>query len=97
MYKRQVKGVFRTLKDQVILGGQVTKGKITKDLLVRIKHDGEQISEAKVASVQREQQEAKEVFEGEMCGLNLATTGKVAVEVNDKLEFFTREIVKRTL
>lgn len=92
-----VKGVFRTLKDQVILGGQVTNGKITKDLLVRVKHDGEQIAEAKVTSVQREKQEAKEVFEGEMCGLSLETTGKIVVEVDDKLEFFTREIVKRTL
>ena len=92
-----IKGVFRTLKDQVICGGEVTSGKITANLLARVKRDNEQIAEVEVASVQRQQQEAKEVFEGEMCGLSLKTHKKVLIEEGDKLEFFTRELVKRTL
>ena len=48
-------------------------------------------------SVQRQQQEAKEVFEGEMCGLSLKTNKKLVVEEGDVIEFFTRELVKRTL
>lgn len=92
-----IKGVFRTLKDQVICGGEVTSGKITANLLARVKRDDEQIAEVEVASVQRQQQEAKEVFEGEMCGLSLKTHKKVLIEEGDKLEFFTRELVKRTL
>jgi len=47
--------------------------------------------------VQRQQVEAKEVFEGEMCGLSLKTQKKLQLEEGDKLEFFTREMVKRTL
>ncbi len=92
-----IKGVFRTLKDTVIAGGEVTKGKVVANVLARVKHDGEQIAEVEVTSVQRQQQEAKEVFEGEMCGLSLKTDKKILLEEGDKLEFFTRELVKRTL
>ena len=93
----KVLGVFRTTKDSVICGGEVLRGKVTKDTLVRIKRDKEQIAEAEVKHVQRQQQDAKEVFEGEQCGLELKTNGKLVVEVNDRLEFFTRELKKRTL
>ena len=50
-----------------------------------------------ISKVQRQQVEAKEVFEGEMCGLSLKTEKKLLLEEGDTLEFFTREIVKRTL
>ena len=93
----KVKGIFRTLKDVVIAGGEVTSGKIMAGLLVRVKRGDEQLAEVEVTSVQRNQQEAKEVFEGEMCGLSLKTDKKLLVEVDDTLEFFTREMVKRTL
>lgn len=95
--KLTIKGIFRTLKDTVIAGGEVTSGKITANVLARILRGGEQIAEVEVTSVQRQQQEAKEVFEGEMCGLSLKTSKKILVEEGDKLEFFTRALVKRTL
>lgn len=95
--KLTVKGVFRTMKEEVICGGEVTGGKVTANVLARVLRDGEQLSEVEVAHVQRQQQEAKEVFEGEMCGLSLKTTKKLLIEEGDKLEFFTRELVKRTL
>lgn len=93
----KIKGVFRTLKDMVIAGGEVTSGKVTSGLLVRAKRGDEVVGEAEVASVQREKVEAKEVFEGDLCGLNLKTTKKLALEEGDTLEFFTREVVQRTL
>ena len=95
--KLTIKGVFRTLKDTVIAGGEVTSGKVAAKLLARVMRGGEQIAEVEVESVQRQQQEAKEVFEGEMCGLSLKTGKKLLLEEGDKLEFFTRELVKRTL
>jgi translation initiation factor IF-2 len=93
----EIKGVFRTTKTEVICGGLVTGGKIHKDLLVRIKRKKETLGEAEVTSVQKEKAEAKEVFEGDMCGLNLKTTKKIDIEIGDKLEFFARELKKRTL
>lgn len=93
----KVKGVFRTTKEEVIAGGEVLSGKVAAGLLVRVRRGDEVVAEAEVSKVQRQQQEAKEVFEGEMCGLSLKTQKKLQVEEGDKLEFFTRELVKRTL
>lgn len=95
--KLTIKGVFRTMKEEVICGGEVTSGKVMPNVLARVLRGGEQIAEVEVTNVQRQQQEAKEVFEGEMCGLSLKTVKKLIVEEGDKLEFFTRELVKRTL
>ncbi|MFZ2544836.1 MAG: translation initiation factor IF-2 [Candidatus Saccharimonadales bacterium] len=92
-----VKGVFRTLKDVVIAGGEVTSGKVMTGVIARVKHGDEQIAEVEVTSVQRNQQEAKEVFEGEMCGISLKTDKKLLLEIEDTIELFTRELVKRTL
>ena len=93
----EVKGVFRTLRDEVIAGGKVTSGKAVADVLARVKRKGEQIAEVEVTSVQRQQQVAKEVFEGEMCGISLKTTKKLNLEEGDTIEFFTRELVKKSL
>lgn len=92
-----VKGVFRTTKEEVIAGGEVTSGKVTAGLLVRATRGEEVVAEMELTKVQKQQQEVKEAFEGDMCGLSLKTAKKVQLEEGDKLEFFTRELVKRTL
>ena len=33
----EIKGVFRTMREEVIAGGEVKRGKVAKDLLVRVK------------------------------------------------------------
>lgn len=93
----KVLGVFRTTKDSVIAGGEVLRGKVTPSLFARVVRSKERIAEAEVHHVQRQQQDAKEVFEGEQCGLELKTSGKLTLEVGDRLEFFTRELKQRTL
>lgn len=92
-----VKAVFRTLKDQVIAGGEVTSGKVVSNVLVRAKRGDEVLGDAEITSLQREKVEAKEVFEGDLCGFSLKTHRKLALEVGDTIEFFTRELVTRTL
>jgi translation initiation factor IF-2 len=92
-----VKGVFRTLKEQVIAGGEVTSGKVVNNVLVRAHRGDEILGEAEITSLQREKTDSKEVFEGDMCGFNLKTRRKLALEIGDKLEFFTRTLVTRTL
>ena len=66
-------------------------------MLARVIRKKEQIAEVEVSHVQRRQQEAKDVVEGEMCGLSRKTKKKIQLEVGDKLEFFTREVVARKL
>lgn len=92
-----IKGVFRTTKDEIICGGEVTKGKVEPGSKARVTRDKEQIAEVEVVSVKRQQQEAKEVFEGEMCGLQLKPQKKLLLEEGDRLEFYKREEIKRTL
>lgn len=92
-----IRGVFRTSKEEVVCGGEVTKGKVQAGALARAKRDDEQLAEVEVTSVQREKTEVKEAFEGDMCGLQLKTKGKLQLVEGDRLEFFTREVVKRKL
>src|SRR6266496_5728057 len=68
-----IRGIFRTTRDEVICGGEVTKGKIIANILAKVTRGDEALGEVEIKSVQRQQQEAKEVFEGEMCGLQLRT------------------------
>lgn len=93
----KVLGVFRTAKDSIICGGEVLKGKVVPGALARVVRDKERIAEVEVSKVQRQQQEAKEVFEGEQCGLEIKLQGRLVIEENDRLQFFTRELKKRTL
>jgi len=92
-----VKGVFRTLKDMVIAGGEVTSGKVVSGVHVRAFRGDELLGEAEITSLQREKVEAREAFEGDLCGFSLKTHRKLPLEIGDKLEFFTRELVTRTL
>lgn len=94
----EIKGVFRTTRNEIIAGGEVLKGKIQAGLTTRIIRKGEVLAdEVEITRVQRQQSEAKEVFEGEMCGLSLKTNKKVLLEEGDRLEMFTRELVKQFL
>lgn len=96
--KLKVLGVFRTTRDSVICGGEVLSGKITPSTLARVvRGKTDVIAEVEVKHVQRQQQEAKEVFEGEQCGLELKTQGKLQILEGDRLELFTRELKARHL
>ena len=106
-----VKGVFRTTKDAIIAGGLVESGKIAPGILARIWRKKELLAEVEVKTVQREKAETKEVFEGEMCGVELEIkrdgidhetheilkTAKFVMEIGDRLECFTREMRARKL
>jgi len=92
-----IRGIFRTTQKQIICGGEVTKGKAKPNVIAKIYRDDELLGEAHVESVQRQQQEAKEIIEGEMCGLQLGTKSKIMLAEGDRVEFITRETVKRTL
>lgn len=93
----QVKGIFKTTRNDLICGGEVTKGKLTLPALARVMRGKEELTEAEVIGLQRGPNEAKEVIEGEMCGLHLKTRSKVAVTIDDRVELFTRETIQRKL
>jgi translation initiation factor IF-2 len=106
-----IKGIFRTTRNEIIAGGLVKSGKIMPHILARVYRKKELLAEVEITSVQREKNETKEVFEGEMCGVNLTIPhtridpetnqsvgqNKITLEIGDRLECFTREMKKRRL
>lgn len=93
----QVKGIFKITKTEVICGGEVTKGKLTSPALATVTRDGEKIAEVQITGLKRGPQEAKEIIEGEMCGVSFKSQSRVDLQENDRLEFYTQESVARTL
>lgn len=92
-----IKGVFKTTKTEVICGGEVTKGKLIVPAFARVSRGDEILAEVEITNLKRGPQDAKEVFEGEMCGLSFRSTARVDLEEGDRLEVFTRQTVTRTL
>jgi translation initiation factor IF-2 len=92
-----VKAVFKTTKTEVIAGGEVTKGKLTVPALARVSRGDEQLGEVEVTNLKRGPADTKEVFEGEMCGLSLATTKRLDLQEGDHINLFTRQAVERQL
>lgn len=92
-----VKGIFKTTKTEVICGGEITKGKLIAPARARVLRDKEVIAEVQITNLKRGPQDAKEIFEGEMCGLNIATESRLDLQEGDHIEAFTQEIVARTL
>jgi translation initiation factor IF-2 len=91
----EILGVFKTTKTAVVCGGKIVTGQIAPQLQLRIIRNKEMLGEGKLTSLQRDKQEVKEAFEGETCGLKVATP--VAIELGDHLEFYTVESHARTL
>jgi len=92
-----VRAVFKTTKTEVICGGEVTKGKLTMPALARVMRGSEQIAEVEVVNLRRGPQDAKEVHEGELCGMGLKTNSRLELQEGDHVELFTRASVSRKL
>jgi translation initiation factor IF-2 len=93
----QVKAIFKTTKTDLICGGEVQSGKMTIPALARVRRGVETLTEAEVTSLKRGPQDAKEVFEGELCGLSLKTNGRVDLLEGDLIDLYTQETVQRSL
>jgi translation initiation factor IF-2 len=92
-----VRAIFKTTKSEVICGGEVTKGRLAIPAFARVMRGDDQLAEVEVTNLKRGPQDAKEVQEGEMCGLSFTTQTRVDLEEGDRLELFTRETVARKL
>jgi translation initiation factor IF-2 len=92
-----VKGVFKTTKNDVICGGEVTKGKLTQPALARISRDGKELGQAELIGIKKGPQEVKEAFTGDMCGLQLKTQSKIELVEGDHIDLFSRQTKERTI
>lgn len=92
-----VKAVFKTTRTDIICGGEVTKGKLELPALARITRGDEILAEVDVINLKRGSADAKEIFEGEMCGISLRTKHRIDLQEGDRVELFRRETVARHL
>jgi translation initiation factor IF-2 len=92
-----VKGIFNTTRTEIICGGEVTKGKLRLPAIARIIRGDDVLAEVEVTNLKRGTVDAKEILEGEMCGISLKTQKKIDLVEGDKLELFSRSSVARQL
>lgn len=92
-----VKGIFKTTKTEVICGGECTKGKLIAPALARIMRGSEKLADVEVTGLKRGPNDAKDIQEGEMCGMSIKTAGRVELQEGDHIELFTRESKQRSL
>ena len=97
MGEMKIKGVFRTERTAIIAGGEVLTGLVKKGLMGRVYHEKELIGEVEVDSVQKEKMDVNELVAGETGGIAFKLEKKLMIEVNDRVKFFTRELVKKKL
>lgn len=92
-----VRGVFKTTRNEVICGGEVTKGKLEVSALARVMRGNEVLGEVEITNLKRGQADAKEIFEGEMCGMSFKTKHRIDLQEGDRIELFRRETIARHL
>lgn len=97
MGELEVKGVFKTTKTEVIAGGEVKDGILKVPAFARVFRGKEQIGEAELTGLKRGPNDATDLATGELGGISLKTTARLMLELGDRIEFFTRETVERTL
>ena len=81
----KILGVFKTTKNMVVCGGKVLSGKIIPSLDIKIISAKKEIGLGKLDSLQKNKESAKEVVEGEECGLSVET--KTPITLGDELSF----------
>lgn len=92
--RMEILAIFKVSRQDQIIGGKVTTGKIENNCVVKIVRDKEMIGEGKISSLQQNKNDTKEVVEGFECGLKVTSPTKI--KVGDSLECYkTEEIIRR--
>ena len=91
----EVLAVFRTTKNEKIIGGRVTTGKIENGAEVRIVRDKDTIGQGKITNLQQNKKDVSAVAQNYEAGLKIETQTKI--QVNDILECFRKEERTRKL
>jgi translation initiation factor IF-2 len=89
-----VRQIFRVPKLGTIAGSYCTRGKISRDAMVRVMRGGKEIYNGKITSLKRFKDDVKEVETGYECGIGIEGADELAE--GDTLDFYKVEEVKRT-
>ncbi len=89
----EIRQIFKFSKVGNIAGSYVTDGIVKKDAKCRLIRDGIVVTDTKIATLQREKDQAKEVKKGFECGITLENYSDI--KVGDTLEIYEEVEVKR--
>ena len=92
--KAQVRALFPIKDVGTIAGSFLAEGKATRSAKLRVVRNGRAMGEGQVTSLKRFKDDAREVIQGQDCGIGV---GSLDVQVGDVLELYTTEEVARTL
>jgi translation initiation factor IF-2 len=92
--KAQVRMLFPIKDVGTIAGSFLSEGKATRNAKLRVTRNGRVVGEGQVTSLKRFKDDAREVIQGQECGIGV---GSLDVQVGDVLELYTTEEVARTL
>ena len=87
--RMEVLAIFKVHRDEKIIGGKVTTGRIENKAGVKITRDKDTIGEGKIENLQQNKSDVHECMEGFECGLKVITATKIAV--GDILECYKKE------
>ncbi|PIR96199.1 MAG: translation initiation factor IF-2 [Candidatus Doudnabacteria bacterium CG10_big_fil_rev_8_21_14_0_10_42_18] len=93
--KAKVLAIFRTEKEQMIVGGKVEEGQIKKQGKIGIYRDGQELGTAGITELQHNKVVSKDVPVGQEFGTKLKT--KVKIQEGDLLECFEEKLKQKTL
>jgi translation initiation factor IF-2 len=92
--KAEIRMLFPIKEVGTIAGCFLSEGKATRNAKLRVVRNGRATGEGQVTSLKRFKDDAREVIQGQECGIGV---GNLEVQVGDVLELFTTEEVARTL
>jgi translation initiation factor IF-2 len=92
--RAQVRMLFPIKDVGTIAGCFLAEGKATRSAKLRVVRNGRAVGEGQVTSLKRFKDDAREVIQGQECGIGV---GSLDVQVGDVLDLYTTEEVARTL
>jgi translation initiation factor IF-2 len=93
--KAEVRKVFKLSRSGTVAGCFVTKGKITRNVLVNLVRNGDVVFEGKLSSLKRFKDDVREVMEGFECGMTIS--GFEDLKEGDIIEAYDIEKIARKL
>ncbi len=91
----KVLAIFRTEKNQMIIGGRVESGEIKKNSHIGINREGVEIGRGEIQELQQNKVAAKSILAGSEFGMKIKTA--VKLKEGDVLESFEEKIKPKTL
>lgn len=93
--KMNVLALFKTGKKDMIVGGKVVSGKISKNCLIEVMRNDSVIGKGKLQNLQQNKVDVDEVTQNNECGITF--DGETKIKEGDTLICYTEEVKKKTL